>query len=411
MNNQYIGSVSGAINHRSYTLKIILLYCAVIAGAVFLPLLTAVLTMALLVFISRSSIFSASLAIFSITAIFCFINVGKGFDGDWNWYTYHYVLLKDLNFSSYYGRQIGSIPIKLTEPIYYYVSFLTSRMTGGNIPALAVLITALIYIPVGYAIFNMVKKFLTKSYDVAFVVSVVLLTGITFTLTIQLVRQEMASAIFVVGLVLLFYKQYKSGIFIFLMACLTHNSALVPSFFTLVVLLLGKRRLSLGISTYVVVWLFALVLGVAYVYGPGASYYESGRSDGDISQSVLLFDAALLCLTYFVHKNCIINRFDDSITYMSWMLLTLAFVYSGFLLGVSVAPIPFLRMYFYVELFRALMLAIIFSVFLQRQRNLFFYMCCIVAAIGYVYVRMLRAPYFYHFDIVSVFTSTPFVSW
>lgn len=90
----------------------------------------------------------------------------RGFNGDWNWYTSHYVLLKNLDFSHYYGRQIGGIPIKFTEPIYYSISYFTSRMTGANIPALAILITFLIYIPMGYAVFNIANKFLTKSYDV-----------------------------------------------------------------------------------------------------------------------------------------------------------------------------------------------------------------------------------------------------
>lgn len=412
MNSQHlIMPIIERVSHKSYLFNVAVLYCVVVIGAILFPLLTAVLAVALLAYVSKSSFLSASLVIFSVAAIFAFINVWKGFNGDWNWYTSHYVLLKDLDFSHYYGRQIGGIPIKFTEPIYYSISYFTSRMTGANIPALAILITFLIYIPMGYAVFNIANKFLTKSYDVAFVICIVLLTGITFTLTIQLVRQEIASAIFVSALVFLFFNRNKAGCFLLLTACLTHNSVLVPSFFTAFVFLLGKRRQSISVPTYVVFWVFALLLGLAYVYGPGSSYYESGRSDGEISLSVVLFDISLLALMFFVYKKFIINKFDGIAVQISWILLTLAFVYSGFLMGVSIAPIPFLRMYFYVELFRALMIAILLSVFLQRQRSLFFYLCCIVVAIGYVYVRMLRAPYFYKFDIVSVFVSTPFISW
>ena len=83
------------------------------------------------------------------------------------------------------------------------------------------------------------------------------------------------------------------------------------------------------------------------------------------------------------------------------ILAAAAIIYSGFLLGVSLAPLPFLRMYFYVELFRTLMVGAIVCAVLRLRYGTLLAVPILLTAVVYIEMRIRASPFWYGGGIVA----------
>jgi len=331
-----------------------------------------------------------------VAGFFGWMNAQKGILGDWVWYTEHYRLLQQLPLSNYLGHQIGPIQVAWSEPVYYSGAYALTRITHGSVPALAVVVTASIYLLLTLGINTLLMRSTLCPVERSFVVLLALLGGVTFTLTTQLVRQEIASAFLALAVLQYICGRHKLGILCAVIAVLTHNSSLVP--------------LAAWVVAAVYVVPSGKILRIRFAIAGGAfisagflashalstqGYDALTKSDGSISLLVFAADAVLLLV--FV-------RLRESLSWLGplhALLVAALSLHLAFMLGVANEPVPFLRMYFYVEVFRAIMIAAI-TVTLIRRNSL---AVVAVPALGlmliYCELRIARSPYDYGGSIVQ----------
>ena len=364
--------------------------------AIVFPILTVVSVVLFIGFSFRSSAVATGSAIAVVLGIFGWMNSMKGISGDWAWYTQHFILLQHLDFSQYWGQRIGPFTIKTTEPTYYLTSFVISRLSDGNVSALAWGVSALIYIPLGVSVGLISTKIAKVPMHVGIATLIALMVGVTFTLTTQLVRQEIAGALVVLGFVLFYFEARVIGILVAVLGVFSHNSALVP--FTVIIatywFAISRGRLAWG--RVALLSCVFLAVGLAYLLvGPGFDYYQSGESVGEISLIVIVMDISILLVFMFVR-----SRLEEPKHFLD-ILAAVAIVYSGFLIGVSLAPTPFLRMYFYVELFRTLMGGVIVCALLRLRYGMLWAVPMLLMAIVYVEMRIRVSPFSYGGGVVA----------
>jgi EpsG family len=277
----------------------------------------------------------------------------KPISGDWNWYTQHYRALQYLDFFSYYGHAYGPFTIKFTEPVYYFLSFVLSRATGANVTVLAVLLSVVFYSVFIFSLFKLSRYFTITAWQQNIIALAAVLFSVTPTLVLHLVRQEMASVLLFCGFTLLLCGNKRSAFFVMIFSVFTHQSAVIVLGIYIVSYLFSKLPLKGG---WLLAFLASLMIGLFYVKsGYFISEDNSGKGDGAVNPLVYLYDAILLFLFLFSMHSLKLKSSVKNIFYI--------FVasYMGFLLGVSSEPLPLLRMYFYVEWFRAFFIVLILS--------------------------------------------------
>jgi len=106
-------------------------------------------------------------------------------------------------------------------------------------------------------------------------------------------------------------------------------------------------------------------------------------------------DIGILLIFLFVRTRLtMLRRFLD-------ILAATAIVYTGFLIGISSTPIPLLRMYFYVELFRTLMVCVIVSALLGSRYGRIAVIPVLLVSVVYVEMRIASSPFFYDGGVVE----------
>jgi hypothetical protein len=323
----------------------------------------------------------------TVAGVFAVSNASKEVSGDWRWYTYHFALQEHMPLSQYLGTRIDRVTPEVTEPAYYAVSRVVSVLTGGDVAILAIVVTILIYGTLGVACVVVARQYSGDAFVVGVATFLGLIFGLTFTLTTQLVRQEIAAAVIALGLVLLASHRRTLSVMCFALAVLTHNSAIIPIAALLVAYALSRFRGNYLVKSVIVVGLF-WVLGQVYIRGIGAAQYE-GASAGEISPLILTADVVL------AGAFIILIRGKLSTPISHWIILALPGV-AGFLAGVASQPTPFLRVYFYVEVLRALMIAILAGAYLRRGYSApIILFGVLVAGYAYLALRLESSPFVY----------------
>ncbi len=371
-----------------------------IFGCLFLGLVAPVLTLVIFGFFifsgaRRSSIAGVATGV-TVAAFFGWMNAQKEIVGDWVWYTEHYRLLQHLSLADYLGHYIVPFQIKWSEPVYYSGAFALTRITHGSISALAVVVTASIYLPLTLGINTMLAKSALRPVERSFVVLMALLGGVTFTLTTQLVRQEIASAFLALAILQYVYGRHKLGVLLAAVAVLTHNSSLAPLAACLVAAAyVAPSGKILRIRFAIAGGAFIFVGFVAAHALSTQGYDPLSKNDGSIGLLVFAADAALLLV--FV-------RLRES---MSWLgplhafLVVALSLHVAFTLSLVNEPVPFLRMYFYVEVFRAIMIAAITVTLIRRKSLAVVAVPALALMLIYCELRITRAPYSYGGGIVQ----------
>lgn len=360
------------------------------------PAIGLALILGSIVALARNRASAASIAaVLWVVALFAWMNANKAVAGDWVWYSQHYLWVYEHGLGHYFGENIEFIRSgdiyyvspEPTEPAYYVLAWIVAHTSGGNITTLSVVVTVAIYGVLGGAVVALLRSLAAGAWTSVAAVASALMFGPLFTVSTQLVRQEIATACVALGLVLLFLRRpWGSGI-AFLLATLTHNSAAIPIAAAVLAYLLASRfrpRLSFVAGIFGV---FAL-LGFAYLVSEGDARYQ-GVSDGQISPWVIGFDVALTCVFILtVWRSPHSTLPFRAIAYLSPAL-------AGFLVGVSSQPLPFLRMYFHFDLARALM--IICLIVLAARTRRFRPLAGTLGALAFVYlgIRMALSPFDY----------------
>lgn len=352
------------------------------------------------VMFSRRPVLAGGLsATLLFTGVFAFVNVGKSVSGDWTWYTTHYRYLESTALQDYLGNGQFFPRPDATEPLYYAFASLLSRATGANVDALSIAVTALIYFPLGISLVLAIRTVTDKGGVVFASTSVGILVGLTFTLSTQLVRQEIAAALIAIGLVLFATRRIPIAVVVVIMAILTHNSAVIPASALLAAVVLGSSK-GLIRTKILAIGIIFFALGQLYILIEGSNY--NGQSDGSISPAVLLLDAFIAAIFVLVYAR---SRLGEN-RVARFVILLMPALYA-FTIGVASQPIPLLRMYFYIEVVRALVVALLCAHYLQGRFRLLLGVVAILLALLYAEARIFSSPFEYSSTVLSTLLFSP----
>ncbi|ODT24253.1 MAG: hypothetical protein ABS64_06440 [Microbacterium sp. SCN 69-37] len=371
----------------------------VLAALVF-PLLAAAIAVIYVVGLHRRGRTAAGIgAIAAVTVLFGYLNQGKAIAGDWAWYVEHYRALEHLDLADYLGRPFGWITPAPTEPVYYSVASVLARASHADVGVLSWAATTLIYVPLGVAAL-MLSKLLTRRVSVAAAsIVVAMLCGLTFTLSTQLVRQEIAASFICLAIALFVVRKPVVGGAALSVAILTHNSALIPAA-AVVLSAFFARGDRVNAWRIIASALGFALLGALYLRVSGNDSYQ-GKSDGAVSVFTIGLD--LLIVSVFL----LLAR-DHGWPPYTRLLAYCTPVFVGFLVGVAAQPLPFLRMYFYLEGLRALMLVVIVGLSLRNVRfRAIAITTAVVLGFLYLHMRIANSPFEYQTGLFEAVFYSP----
>ncbi len=328
------------------------------------------------------------------TAVFCVMNASKVIEDDWVWYTQHYALMQNYTFDQYLGARIGRITIKPNEPVYYAIANATYYFSGGSISALAAVITSIAYFTTGFAMFRIGESVFSDRGlpGNALLIMGCCLFAVTFTLVTQLVRQEMAMCVSLLSYSLILRRQYITGLLVTVMAVATHQSVVIILFILYAPLVIIRMTESYRfVRPVIAIAFFTIAAGVGYYVSHGSMADMGTKDDGAIAASLIGGDAvlALTLLGLTVWKG---GRSEQGIL----IVLSYALFYLTLLPMINL-PLAALRLYFYMDVIRALAIMIIFSTaFSARMPNairVFASAVLLIGALAYVNQRIERSPF------------------
>lgn len=333
--------------------------------------------------------------------LFFVLNSNKEIYGDWLWYVSHYIYLKDLSLIDYLGEEIYGVTARSTEPVYHFVSSVTSKISGANISALSFIVTALIYFNVSYAAGCLNKHFCVSADKVFLVVCSVVLLGVTFTLTTHLVRQEIAIAFAFVVAVNLLTGSLISAVLLSLVSVGTHSSVIV--ILTVVWVVWWSLKFSFAKRTLLLIaFSVALLFVGSFLVEGGAGHSFDGKDDGSIGLITYAFDLLIFVGVLFI------GYIFGYARYLIQFYLLVILLYSIFVSSLVGQPLAFLRFYFYFELCRLIGVSIISYSLAKKYNGYLGLLSLIVLGCLYLSFRIHRAPFDYGGDLLFYFSRNIF---
>ncbi|PZA14477.1 EpsG family protein [Parazoarcus communis] len=370
-----------------------------ISAAMF-PVLPALLSVLVVFVFFGSKRTSALGAVLMLCLFLGWMNGEKSISGDWGWYTIHHKLLSYMSIWDYLGSQFGNIKIKTSEPVFHFISYALANITGGDPVVLAWVVTFLIYGLCGLALAVLLDSVADNSIEIVAAVLAALAVGITFTLTTQLVRQEIATAFIVLGFVTWTCDRRNLGFFLIALGVLTHNSSIIPVGVVAVAIYFARMPEEVRAKRLVLVLPVFILLGFAFVrLAGGGGYYTIGKSDGAIAWYVHVFDLVVFMAFAFLYRRITTPevRFFCVALLISWLM------YVSFLVGTYSEPLPFLRMYFYMESMRMLMIAVSVLILVKIVPYVLSVPVMLVMAVLYVEARLMTSPFWYKGGVIMHF--------
>lgn len=382
-------------------MTVVSLMLGALAVALVWPVIALLGVVAVLVAHSASPRLSAFLTLTGVSSVFVWMNVEKVPSGDWVWYTLHFRLLDQLPLSQYMGHIVDGIYVKPTEPVYYFATFVLSRLTHGNVAALAASVTLTIYGCLGGALWLMFRD-LDASLPARAGAVAIGLTALTFSLTTQLVREEIALSLAVLGSVLVYLGRRVLGATALVLAVGCHNSSVVfLGTLALIAWTLRQPRSTARRATVAAGVLFAL--GSIYAHLSLAS--GAPPSNGSVSFLTYGLDGALL-----VTLGLLRHEVPEAFRHAWHFLLAFPIIFAAFLAGVSPNGLALLRIYFYMEPWRAAAVAGVSLMLFRRRRNVYLPLVLAVGVFLYATLKIAGAPYDFHGGLIAHMSYSPFLS-
>lgn len=347
-----IETLSGQSNfHEKGNLFIVVSLLACLA--VLSPLLTIILV-GIIAISYMLEVHGGKALMISLVFFLGLFNATKQIDGDWYWYVSDYVELSRVSLWDF--LETGGSSIRFSEPLYYALSASLSRLSGGNVIVLALAVSLAIYLTYIFALEKLLKEYGLSRLAAATCIIFAVFAGITFTLSLQLVRQFIAGSILFFYFSLLLEGKNKKAMLLLVIGTLIHNSLIVPAILLAIFSRLWtytrvKKHYLMLVSLLLV---FGYSLGRLIVGLMSDSFLLAAfsKDDGSISNSVLALDGLLFCVTFagviYLKKN---DGFYTKCSAIS--VLFLAF-YGGVLFGAHELTLFLLRFYFYLEWFRVI---------------------------------------------------------
>jgi hypothetical protein len=287
-----------------------------------------------------------------LTFFLLLTNFTKKIEGDWVSYYNFYKEITDIGLIEFLVQ--GGSSIRITEPIYYLISLFVSKLSNGNVYLLITVITSIIYITYIYTIEKLLTSYSINRWLAVVCVSFAVLAGITFTLTLHLVRQYIAGTILFLYFVFLIEGKYRKAVIMFIVGSLLHNSFVVPASLLICCIYLFNSRwfnvhylittVMLIITGYLIGYIFENIVG-STAFKISALIDDGSLSIQVIALDLILYLASISGVVYFKNK----NGFNAKCSKITVFFLSL---FGGLLIGFNELPLFLLRFYFYIEWFR-----------------------------------------------------------
>lgn len=303
-----------------------------------------------------------STAVLFLITMLTLVGMTKEIESDLANYISLYNNFRDQGFIE--QLQEGLLSVRKTEPLYYFISSVTYKLTSGNENALLVVIHFITFLLTTYGIWKVSSTMGFRSGFILLFIFFGIVAAINFSQVSHLIRQYIAGSLMFCAAVFLHQKKYKISIIYSIMAVLTHNSVIL----ILVLCFVSKKlvtnkplvRISAGLILFIISYIFGdkLASGVLFISESHVNILHN-----TVGITTLLFDLTLwgiLLLAFFIiPKSKKLNM--SSFKYFGYIV----FLYSSFLLGVLKSDFLFLRFYLYLEWFRIIPMIYFFLIFKQ----------------------------------------------
>lgn len=333
------------------------------------------------------SVMAATIILFGI------MNANKEMAGDWTWYTAHYKAMEYLGFSDYLGKRIGAVTTRVTEPVYYLLAYLTGKLSGYDVDALAASVTIFVFGVMAWGIWLVAEWEYRGRNRVLqpLVVAGVAIFAINFSLSTHLVRQELAASFVVLGFAFLLQDKLRVAIGWAIVAFLTHQSAAFL-IVTLYAPLYLSRRFAPDIPTRTVYYLVLLLVGGLFGYAiTTTDEFQNAKNDGAVADALLYVDGVIFAALVGVH---LLSKHRSSLS--GCIIGTYVLFYAVYLL-VAESALAALRVYFYMDSIRAIAVFLIIAALTQprllQRSEVLIGAALIMSAIYYQEFRISRSPF------------------
>lgn len=388
-----------------FDLPYILLFLVGLGMASAFPFFAYALVGFLIASLARDGRVGAWCAFLTATGLFAWLNANKVVAGDWDWYTHHYYVMHRMDLLPYFESTYSGVQARLSEPFYHLLAYFLANLTSSNVDVLAVVVTVIIYGVAAVASARIAALYSLRSRDTYFVVLGTLFLGVTFSLTTQLVRQQIAISVLALCVVLLVFGYLRISLFFAVLCLGTHNSSVFPLlafYLVYVVIRAFPKRAFLSIAILSLLF-FSFGSAFTAISGEYGAYNFVGKDDGSVSLITFVYDACLvagLMVLWFLREE---SRWLCKYLFCAFL------VYLSFVVGTFSDPLAFLRMYFYVEAFRILIVSVVLVGLVRLSRgSLLVGGGSVFLGLVYCYARIESSPFDFKGNVFDYVFYSPF---
>lgn len=328
--------------------------------------------------------------------VFVFLfNLTKTFDSDFRVYASQFVGFMNVSLNEF--LKIGGWSVRRTEPGFYFLMDIVSKLSHGNLFYLVLLINTMIY---GIYIASLLsfKNYLKINDSIVYSgIIFAVFAGLNFAQSAHLVRQYIAGSLLFLFFCLLIYRNYRFALVVFIIAFFIHNSSFIPflliSTAKALVDIKGRKSIKYIETTIVVILIYVLGL---ILTRPGSffNYVSLMLDNGSFSVLSLFFDFGLFGCSVVVllweKVSCLFKRVLRIYTLFGIFMAV-------FLFSVKSSPLFLLRFYFYLEWFRFIgFISLLFFISkIRGDHKLLFYFTGWSMALLVLGLRVNRSPWDY----------------
>ena len=358
------------VNSMFITLTFSFLYFSILYSSAFIFIPTTLIVFSLMRMRNLSVYFSLLIAILFIGTVASF----KTSEGDLIAYERYFTYVSESTIYTVLFEFFSSSSIRVTEFIFKLHNIFLSSL-GMNFIVFHSVTVSLIYLAMFFFGLSVLKVFpqnrgniLFNNYqDKVFVILWIFLVGVSFTLTSQVLKQYLSIAFMAVGFayILKENKILKPSL-LFLLSIFTHNASIILMALVLTAYMFQKAIYNFYFKIFLLI--LAFILGFLFTsiieaLGLSALLSYGGMEEANFGITAI-FDLILLSVLFAIKKSKNKKNIE--------LFFAVIFVFICFMIFVREIPILFLRIYFYMEIFRIFAGIYIYKSLNSKDKNLLF---------------------------------------
>ncbi len=328
--------------------------------------------------------------LFTILLLFVlfFLNISRNIDNDLSNYIEIFNFFYNHDFLEIFGNSDFLFTVKPSEPVFYFTTFLFSKLFFGKIYLYVGAITLIFYLNFIFGIYKLLRKFEVPEKNNFSYICILIFACINFSETSHLLRQYFAASFLPLLIFYLFNKNILKVIFLSVFIVLTHNSLLIIIF----LLFLSKFYYTyysryILLTNVLTIIIFTLFLFYSLNYLNALSYFDE---PSDIKYVSIYYDFLILAL-YFTFTFTLKKK----LPLWNGFFAIFSILYLLFLFNLTFSETVFLRFYLNIEWFRFFYFIIILFSLKILQVNKFYKIFFYFAILTVFILRFVVSPWHY----------------